>query len=103
MPLATAGTVNVTPVSVHELITAAVVPNLTVPVAAPNPLPAMITFMPGWPSVGPIDPTSGLVVDAGVNCHTATVCAGSVKEVTGLFPPVPLETVMEDPPSKALR
>ena len=74
----------------------------TDPVDAPNPLPAIVTFSPGWPTVGPMDPTCGAVAEA-VDCHTATVCAGSVNAVTGLLPPDPLLTVIPDPPSSPER
>src|SRR5579859_2076422 len=96
------GTVKVTEESDHEFTVAPVVPTRTCPVAEPNPLPAMVTFIPGWPRVGPIDPTSGA---AGVptDCQTATVCAGRVKLLAGLFPPLPVVTVSPDPPSSPPR
>src|ERR1051325_365274 len=97
-PVPTEGTVNVTEVSAHDWIVAAVVPKSTDPVDAPKPLPAMVTFSPGWPTVGPIEPTCGPVADA-VDCHTATVCAGSVKDVTAPPPP----TVIPEPPSNPPR
>src|ERR1700722_12153991 len=98
MPLATLGTVNVADAADHVEIVPAVVPNKTWPVEVPNPLPAIVTFMPGWPTVGPIEPTSG-AVGVPTACHTATVCAGSVKLFAGLLPPLPVVTVRLDPPS----
>src|SRR5256885_2093868 len=102
MPFATHGTVKVTDVSDPDVIDAAVAPNSTDPVDAPNPLPAIVTFTPGWPTVGPMDPTCGEVAEA-LDCQTATVCAGSVNAVTGLLPPDPLLTVIPDPPSSPER
>src|SRR2546423_14997708 len=102
MPFATDGTVKVTDVSDHDVIDAAVVPNSTDPVDAPKPLPAMVTFNPGWPTVGPMDPTCGAPADA-VDCQTATVCAGSVKALTGLLPPEPVLTGIPDPPRRPAR
>src|SRR6266849_1200746 len=102
MPLVTLGTVKVTDVSDHDEIEAAVVPKRTWPVEAPKPLPPIVTFIPDWPIVGPMEPTSGA---AGVptDCHTATVCAGSVKLLAGLLPPLPEVTVRPDPPSNPPR
>jgi len=71
MPLETEGTVKVTLESDQELIVAALVPNFTLPVELPKPLPAMVTLIPGCPSVGPMEPTSGEVAVL-VNCHTDT-------------------------------
>src|ERR1700722_4091320 len=102
MPLVTLGTVNMSEESDHADTDAAVVPNKTCPVAVPNPLPAIVTFIPGWPTVGPIDPTSGAVGDP-TACHTATVCAGKVKLFAGLLPPLPAVTVRLDPPSNPPR
>src|ERR1700722_4287956 len=98
MPLVTLGTVNVTDESDHVDAELAVVPNKTWPVEVPNPLPAIVTFIPGWPTVGPIEPTSG-AVGVPTACQTATVCAGSVKLFAGLLPPLPAVTVRLDPPS----
>src|ERR1019366_5118267 len=90
------GTVNVTEVADQLFTFAAVVPTRTLPVLVPNPLPAIVTFTPAWPTVGPIEPTSGAAAVL-VYCQTATECAGSVKFVTGLLPPEPVLTVIEGP------
>src|SRR5690348_2685239 len=102
MPLLRFGTVKITEVSDQDWIVAGVVLKTTWPVDVPKPLPAMVTFIPACPTVGPIDPTSGA---AGVptNCQTATVCAGSVKLLAGLLPPDPEVTVRPDPPSNPPR
>src|ERR1700722_3992689 len=98
MPLATLGTVNVTDESDHVDAELAVVPNKTWPVEVPNPLPAIVTFMPGWPTVGPIEPTSG-AVGVPTACHTATVWAGRVNFFAGLLPPLPIVIVRIEPTS----
>src|SRR6266851_3394782 len=98
MPLPTLGTVNVTDASDHVWTELAVVPNSTWPVEVPNPLPAMVTFSPGCPTVGPTEPTSG-ALGVPADCQTATVCAGRVKLFAELFPPLPEVTVRTDPPS----
>src|SRR5581483_786817 len=90
------GTVKVTDVADQLLIVAAVLPTNTLPCELPKPFPAIVTFTPGCPSVGPIEPTSGVLAVL-VYCHTATECAGIVKFVTGLLPPDPVPTVMEGP------
>src|ERR1035437_4964515 len=102
MPLLTLGTVNVTEVSDHDFMEAAVEPNITVPLEFPNPLPAMVTVIPGWPTVGPMDPTSG-AVGVPTDCQTATVCAGKVKLLAGLLPPLPAVTVRLDPPRSPVK
>src|SRR6266849_4712523 len=102
MPLQTLGTVNVTDESDHVWTELAVVPNSTWPVELPNPLPAMVTFIPGCPRVGPMEPTSG-ALGVPADCHTATVCAGSVKLFAGLLPPLLEVTVRPDPPSNPPR
>src|ERR1700749_4999264 len=96
MPLVTLGTVNVTDVLDQLLIVAVVVATSTDPVLAPKSLPAIVTFTPACPTVGPIDPTCGEVAVL-VYCQTATECAGMVKPVTGLFPPLPVVTVIPGP------
>ena len=102
MPFVTAGVVAVICVADHEFTVAVVVPNFTVPVVVPKFLPAITTFTPDWPLVGPIEPICG--VDApSVNCQTATVCAGSVNVVTGLLPPDPELTLIDEPPSSPLK
>src|SRR5437762_5205322 len=100
-PGATPGTLNVTCVSDQLAMLAAEPPKSTLPVAPPNPLPAMVTFMPECPTVGPMEPTSGAVAEA-VDCHTATVWAGSVNPVTGLLP-VPVFTETPTPPRRPAR
>src|SRR5260370_25287329 len=102
MPLATLGTVNWTLVSDHDWMAAAVAPNKTLTVVAPKPFPEMVTLRPGWPTIGPIEPTSGAGTEQ-TDCHTATVCAGKVKLTTGLLPPLPLFTVMPKPPKSPTR
>src|SRR5258706_10201797 len=102
MPLPTLGTVNVTDESDHVCTVPAVVPNRTWPVEVPNPLPAIVTFIPGCPIVGPTEPTSG-ALGVPENCQTATVCAGRVKLFAGLLPPLPEVTVRPDPPSNPPR
>src|ERR1043165_5006986 len=89
-------------VEVQEFTVAVVVPNFTVPVVLPKFLPAIVTFTPDWPLVGPIEPICG-VPPLSTNCQTETVWAGSVKLVTGLLPPEPAVTLIERPPSRALR
>src|SRR5437763_10759448 len=101
-PGATPGTLKVTCVSDQLAMLAAVPAKSTLPVAPPNPFPAMVIFMPDCPAVGPMEPTSGAAAEA-VDCHTATVCAGRVKAVTGLLPPDPLLTVTPNPPSRPAR
>src|SRR6185312_9246779 len=96
------GMVKVTALSDQLFTVPAVAPTSTEPVVEPKPLPATVTVIPGCPTVGPIDPTSGAEAVL-VNCHTATACAGSVNVETGLLPPVPLFTVMLEPPSSAAR
>ena len=102
MPFVTDGVVAVICVGDHELTVAVVVPNLTVPVVEPKFLPAMTTFTPDCPLVGPIEPICGVDVPS-VNCQTATVCAGRVNVVTGLFPPDHVLTVIDEPPSRPLK
>src|ERR1043166_803085 len=104
LPFAAEGTVATMLVSDQELMVAAVVPNLTLPApcVAPKLRPAIVTLTPGWPTVGPTEPTSGAAAPS-VNCQTATVCAGREKAATGLLPPVPDVTVMEEPPSSPVR
>src|SRR3982074_1309587 len=102
MPLPTLGTVKLTDLSDHVWMEAAVVPNRTWPVEVPKPLPAIVTFIPGWPTVGPIEPTCGALAGP-TDCQTATVCAGSVKLFAGLLPPLPAVTVRPDPPSSPLK
>ncbi len=81
---------------------AAVAPKSTLPGDPPNPFPAIVTFTPDCPTVGPIEPTSGAVAEV-VNCHTATVWAGNVNAVTGLLPPDPLLTEIPNPPRRPPR
>src|SRR5438132_5927992 len=102
MPLVADGVVHTICVGVHELMVAVDVPNFTLPALEPKLRPAIVTFTPAWPEVGPIEPASG-GAEPSVNCQTETVCAGSEKLVTGLFPPDPELTVIERPPTKPLR
>src|SRR5713226_6054177 len=102
MPLVIDGVVQTIRVADHELMVAVVVPNFTLPAVAPKLRPAIVTLTPDWPLVGPIEPASG-GAEPSVNCQTETVCAGSVKLVTGLLPPDPEVTVIERPPSKPVR
>src|SRR5215813_9392171 len=102
MPALTLGAVNVTAVSDHDCTRADVVPKRTCPVEVPNPVPAIVTCIPAWPTVGPMEPTSG-ALEVPADCQTATVCGGKVKLFAGLFPPLPAFTVRLSPPSNPVK
>ena len=55
---------------------AGVEPNAT-DLSAPKPSPAMVTVIPGWPTWGPMEPTSGAVAFTWY-CQTETLCAAMV-------------------------
>src|SRR3954451_4941120 len=90
------GTVKVADVLDQEFTVAAVPFTFTLPRELPKPSPAMVICMPGWPTVGPMLPTSGAVA-ALLICQTLTECAGSERLFAGLLPPLPLVTVSETP------
>src|SRR6185369_214516 len=102
MPLATDGTLTTMVVGDHETTVAAVAPNFTVPCVLPKLRPAIVTLTPACATVGPMEPISGAAAPS-IKLHAATVCAGNVKFVTGLLPPDPLLTVIEEPPSNPVR
>src|SRR5689334_7514381 len=96
------GTVATILVGVHEVTVAVVVPNFTDPPELPKLRPPIVTLIPDWPTVGPMEPISGAAAPS-TKLQTETACAGRVKLVTGLLPPEPELTVIPSPPSRPPR